>query len=299
MEKPKVGIITRTKNRTILLRRAIESVLGQIHQDWKMIIVNDGGTPADVENLVAQYAEKAQGRIKICHNPKSLGMEAASNVGLRAIDSDYVVIHDDDDSWHPSFLQHCVSFLDNNSLPSVKGVITHSIRIIESIDGADIVLKHQEPFNQWLREITLYRMAAGNIFPPISFVYHKDVLDEIGYYREDFPVLGDWEFNLRFLRRFDIFLIPEGLAYYHHRVTSETGEYSNSVIKDDSHHKFYDALLRNEMLRKDLDAGGLGLGYLMNVGRSFETAHAQIAPIEAFINSLRNIRLLKRIRRFL
>lgn len=249
--RPKVAIITRTKNRILLLRRAIESVLGQVFENWLMVIVNDGGKQEEIEWLVQKYYDQFKGRCKIIHNPVSIGMEAASNVGIKTSDSDYVVIHDDDDSWHPDFLQKCVDLLDNNPHPNFAGVITYTIRILEKIENSNIIMQQREPFNTWLRAVTLYRMTANNIFSPISFVYQRCVLDEIGYYREDLPVLGDWEFNLRFISKYDIYLIPEELAFYHHRLETKTGVYSNSVVKDDNKHIFYDALLRNELLRKD------------------------------------------------
>jgi glycosyltransferase involved in cell wall biosynthesis len=293
--RPKVAIITRTKNRTLLLRRAIEDVLAQIFQDWLLVIVNDGGVPEDIEALTQEYRERFKDRCRIIHNPTSVGMEAASNIGIKASDSDYLVIHDDDDSWHPAFLQKCVDFLGNNPYPSFAGVITHSIRVLEKLEEGRIVPQSQEPFNTWMRTVTLYRMSASNTFTPISFVYQRSVLERIGYYREDLPVLGDWEFNLRFMRYYDIYLIPEELAYYHHRLETKQGEYSNSVVKDDDKHVFYDSLIRNELLRRDMAENRVGLGYLVNLGKSFEVLHAQIAPIETFLTRLKKITWLRRL----
>lgn len=296
--KPKVAIITRTKNRTILLRRAIQSVLSQEFDDWIMVIVNDGGEKQEVNRLVKQYENKFKGRCKTIHNDTSAGMEAASNIGIRSSDSDYVVIHDDDDSWHTSFLAESVSFLEKNHEKSVKGVITHSLRILEKVEGTEIVQDYTEPFNAWLDNITLFRLAAGNVFPPISFVYERQVIDTIGYYREDLPVLGDWEFNLRFMRLYDVHVIHKMLAYYHHRL-EELGKYSNSVVKHDSKHKFYDTLIRNEWLRKDLDSGKVGMGHLINISREFSAVHDHIWPIEMFINKLKGIKWIRKMKKFL
>lgn len=294
MKKYKVAIITRTKNRKILLRRAIESILGQTFEDWCMVIVNDGGVKGDVEDLVWDYSDKFRGRCYIIHNEISKGMEAASNSGIKASSSDYIVIHDDDDSWHPQFLEKCVNFLDHNPYPSFRGVITYSVRILERIENDKIIIESKEPFNRWMKSVSLFRMAANNVFPPISFVYRRDVIDEIGYYREDLPVLGDWEFNLRFMSKYDIYLIPEELAYYHHRLSIKSGDYTNSVIGHDDKHIFYDTFIRNELLRRDLERNELGLGYLVNLGNSFESLHSQIFPIERFITRLKSINWLKR-----
>ena len=59
MPQAAVAIITRTKDRPLLLRRAVESVLGQTHADWVHVIVNDGGDPAAVEQVVAPQAARS------------------------------------------------------------------------------------------------------------------------------------------------------------------------------------------------------------------------------------------------
>ncbi|MBB6670621.1 glycosyltransferase family 2 protein [Cohnella nanjingensis] len=293
MHYGKVAVITRTKNRNILLKRAIESVINQEFQDWIMVIVNDGGEQSAVDQLVQQYESKANNRIVTIHHSTSKGMEAASNAGISYVDSKYIVIHDDDDSWHPLFLKKCVDFLDNNLYPNTYGVITHSTRILENIDQKTVTIHHKEPYNVWLRSITIYRMAADNVFPPISFVYHRSVINEIGLYREDLPVLGDWEFNLRFIEKHNIHVIHEELAYYHHRLEITNGDYSNSVIGGDSKHKYYDTIVRNDFLRKDLNAGKQGLGFLINTSKSFEIVHSQISPIESFISNIKSNRFLR------
>jgi glycosyltransferase involved in cell wall biosynthesis len=60
-------------------------------------------------------------------------MEAASNAGSAVCDSDYVVIHDDDDSWLPDFLDRTVAFLDSEKGARYGGVATHSVYVSEEI----------------------------------------------------------------------------------------------------------------------------------------------------------------------
>lgn len=293
MINPKVAVITRTKDRTPLLRRAIESVLAQTFEDWAMVIVNDGGLRAPVDDLGEAYKDRFEGRLRVFHNERSIGMEAASNIGLKGSESSYVVIHDDDDSWHPTFMKRCVEFMETNPYPSVAGVVTRTVEVVERIEGDRIIIEKQKPFNAWCESITLYRMAAGNIFPPISFLYDRRVLDRIGYYREDLPVLGDWEFNLRFLLQYDIMMIPDDLAFYHHRRQSKDGAYSNSVVGENRIHRLHDTLLRNALLRDDLAYNRIGMGYLVNIGKSIENVHWRLSGLMVVIDKLRKIRWVK------
>lgn len=111
-------------------------------------------------------------------------------------------------------------------------------------------------------------------------------MDEIGYYREDFPVLGDWEFNLRFLEKYDIFVIPEELAYNHHRVEIKEGAYSNTIRGEFDKHIFYNVFLRNELLRKDMQNNTTGIGYLVNIAQSFKNLQNQVNSTQTALNSI-------------
>jgi glycosyltransferase involved in cell wall biosynthesis len=114
-QKPKIAVITRTKNRAVLLARATESVLGQKTENLVWVVVNDGGDKSDVETVVDDFRKKSDNDAVVIHNEISAGMEAASNIGIAASASDYIVIHDDDDSWEPGFLSNCVQLLQKTN----------------------------------------------------------------------------------------------------------------------------------------------------------------------------------------
>lgn len=268
---PAVAIITRTKNRPLLLKRALESVLNQSYENWLMVIVNDGGDPATVEQLLAHYECRARGRVKIVHNERSLGMEAASNIGIRAISGNltFLVIHDDDDSWAPEFLTIAVGELEHARAlhPRIQGVITMANVVIERIKGNAVLVERVEEYTPWLNSglISLNAMLSDNQFAPIQFLYLANAIEHTGFYREDLPVLGDWEFNIRFLMHYDIMIVPQVLAFYHHREQDQNSVYGNSIIAGRDRHEFFRQLLKNEWLRNDMNGGVASLGTLTNV----------------------------------
>lgn len=282
----RIAIITRTKDRVLLLERAFRSILDQTYDDWFLMVVNDGGAPEPVDQLVEQYRAEFAGRVAVLHNPTSLGMEAASNLGIAQSESEYLVILDDDDSWAPTFLQMCLEELERvgSTLPSVKGVISHAMQVREHIDEQNtVIIDSMNPFDAWVGTglLSLYRMAQSNIFPTNSFLYRRDALDAIGPYRADLPVLGDWEFNLRFMARFDICIVPSALAFYHQRSGGPETQLGNSIGAGRALHIRYDQLLRNEFLRADLRGEGNGLGILMNTGREMLLLSDQLAADDA------------------
>jgi len=260
-----VAVITRTKNRPLLVRRALESICQQTFKRFQWVIVNDGGE-LDAIDAIAAEAEARGVDTLVIHLPASIGMEAASNKGIHAVDSQYIVIHDDDDSWQPAFLEVTTDFLRQN--PSYGGVVTQSMRVDEEIMGDCVRVLSKYPFNRTLTNVYLIDLLGANSFPPISFLYKREAFRAVGDYDPTLPVLGDWDFNIRFLQRYNIGVVPELLANYHHRVNVQGGAaYENTVIAGVSQHLLYDAVIRNRMLRQDLAEGRFGVGCLMSVLR--------------------------------
>jgi glycosyltransferase involved in cell wall biosynthesis len=274
----KVAIITRTKDRTIMLKRAALSVGAQTYRDYVWIIVNDGGEAAPVEMIVeaAGIPESA-----VIHHPVNKGMEAASNAGLNhslVAQCEYAVIHDDDDTWEPEFLEKTLAFLDSDAGSRFGGVICGTVHVDEIIHDSDIKIVSTRPWQTATGHypegaVQIADMAVSNQFAPIAFVYRKGILDEIGFYDEDLPVLGDWDFNLRFMMKADIAVIPERLANYHHRVSTTTSSqhYGNSVSAGYVRHYQREAMIRNEIIRKSALGGDMTMAVLMISGRHHQT----------------------------
>jgi glycosyltransferase involved in cell wall biosynthesis len=239
----------RTKDRAALLKRALADVAAQDFTDWSLVIVNDGGTPEPVDGAV-QASGLDLGRVRVIHNHVSRGMEAASNQGLDASESEFVVIHDDDDTWAPDFLAVTTRYLSLH--PTAPGVTVRTEIVFEAErDGAYVELG-REPFWEHLSSISYFDLLQTNRFVPISFLYRRSVHDLVGRFREDLPVVGDWDFHLRIARRLPIAMLPERvLAFWHHR-REATGVDGNSVYAEADAHTVWDKYLRDEALRDHL-----------------------------------------------
>ncbi|WP_265501169.1 glycosyltransferase family 2 protein [Paracoccus beibuensis] len=285
-----VAIVTRTKNRPLLLRRAARSVSEQQWRNFWWVVVNDGGNPDPVRKIMAASGVSPD-RILFINNPQSVGMEAASNLGIRAVDTEFVVIHDDDDQWEPDFLRQGVEFLASPRAAAAgfEGVLSRAWKVVEQIERDQVNAKHSETFMPWISEVPLAQMAVGNFFAPISFLYRRRIYDDIGGYDERLPVLGDWRFNLDFLARANIGFLDRHLAYYHHRDESaapEASGYVNSVVGANALHQQYFSVVTNGILRDPDTPKGLRLA-VANAHqqrifeRNFNMTRAQISKLQA------------------
>src|SRR5206468_7878402 len=142
-----IAVVTRTKDRVLLLRRCIETVLNQGFADWVHVIVNDGGAPDEVEALAAEYRDRYGDRLILIHNAESRGMEAAANIGVAASSSEFVAVLDDDDTWDPAFLATCIAALRAETYPGTRGIICRTDIIYERISGTEIRKVRQFGYN--------------------------------------------------------------------------------------------------------------------------------------------------------
>jgi len=290
--KPRVAIITRTKDRPLLLRRAMKSVLGQRFEDWVHVIVNDGGDMHSVDLLLQEFAGDYRGRCHLVHHRESLGMQNASNSGIENSDSEFLCIHDDDDSWHPAYLETTVNALESAG-SEYPACITQTVCIHERITGSDQVVEAFRYDFLPCESISLYDAAGQCPFPPIALLYRRELHEELGMFNQYFTVLGDWDFNLRILQKYEILVLEQKLAFYHWRIDDAGNINSNTVTRGLEEHRKQTVRLQNHYLRRDLQEGKFGIGYLLNAKQVENGQNAQLWTIR---NSLPSIeKLVKRI----
>jgi GT2 family glycosyltransferase len=247
-----VAVIMRTKDRLLLLHRALASVALQSHPSWRLYLVNDGGDRNALEDALRVYRPVFGDRLVVIHHETSKGMEAASNAALARGEEDFVVIHDDDDSWHPDFLLHSVAFLCNPKNASFVAVTTHWVAVTEAIENDSVRQIGRSDWGWSHGVIDYWQMLRRNQFPPICMLFRRSAIAEIGPLNAAMPVLGDWDFNIRLMRLGDIGFIPETLAGYHHRVAGTNSTYSNTVVDGRATHEHQNRVFRNALLRKSL-----------------------------------------------
>ncbi|WP_051224916.1 glycosyltransferase family 2 protein [Pseudoclavibacter soli] len=252
-----VSVIIRTFDRPEFLQRALEDLSRQIRLPDEVIIVNDGGD----SQLITPLIEASDLQTTLISNDKRLGGPKAGNIGVRAAQSDYLVLHDDDDTWHPDFLLATTKWLDTH--PEQPAIVT----------PIDIVYERREsehaPYTEYSRmafepghaEFTLFDLLKTNRFTPIGLVYRRSIHDEMGYYDETLPVVDDWDFHMRLASHSPIPVLPgPALAFWRQRPDA-TGAESNSVFAAHEAHRRFDLLRRDVALRSD-PAGLGGLLYL-------------------------------------
>jgi len=279
---PSVTIIMRTRDRPALLSRAIASVCGETVADWHLVVVTDGGDAAATNRVIGAHARELDGRVTAIDNDEPRGRAAALNQGIKASSSTYVAIHDDDDSWHPEFLARTAAHLDATADAAVA---VRTAIVWERIDGTEVTEIGREIFCHDVHTFTLSDMLLHNRTVPISVLYRRALHDEIGWYREDLPLVEDWELWLRLaLAEHSLgFIDGEPLAFWHQRRDAQ-GDLANSVIAAHADHRRLDQLVRDEALR--CYARDHGLGELLYLTRFVRDENDRLRDVQRETNRL-------------
>jgi Glycosyl transferase family 2 len=219
------------------------------------------------------------GRLLVIHHPMSLGMEAASNAGLKAATGRYFAIHDDDDRWDAAFLTRRVEFLEAPEKASYIGVATGCDVVQERIEDGCIETGAQFPWIYFTPPISYSAMIERNQIPPITLLLRRVLLSRIGGYNEALPMLGDWEFILRALAVGDVGALEDRLAFYHHRLKADMPVYANSVTDGLNIHSEMRARPGNNIIRASLREQPSLLGVLWPMLQALQAEIASHAEL--------------------
>ena len=268
-----VTIVMRTYERPIFLARALAGVCAQTLPDWELVVVNNGGQPQPVDNLVRlARLSYPTADIRVMHLPERVGMEEASNRALRDTSSEFFVIHDDDDTWKPRFLE--VAVYEIRQHPSASALVTGVVRVHETFKNNRVWPVENELFYLTQERLTTAGMIGNNTFPPIAALFRRSVLEKVGAFDSSLPVLGDWEFNLRALTVGEFVFFPERLANYHTRTPDSDVAAGNSITVGQNLHQ---EIKKQLQARWDAEVGEGGV----SKGEMSRRAYAQMEADDA------------------
>lgn len=196
----RVAVVIPVYNRRASVRRAIESVLAQTHQNFEVIVVDDAST----DGTAAAVAAIADPRIRVIRHERNRGGSAARNTGVRASSARYVAFLDSDDEWHPAKLARQLErFACSRDHPGLVYVGSECVFSDGSVSRR--VPRHHDDL---ARALLISNVVGG---ASVGMV-RRDVLDTLGGFDESLPSSQDLDLWLRVSERFGVAFVPDMLA---------------------------------------------------------------------------------------
>lgn len=133
MEKPKVLILLAAYNGEPYIRQMIESVLNQTHQNFQLILSDDGSRDATAQ-ILAEYAEKYPQ--KVTHYCSGQRFASAQKHFMHLLgqfqDAPYIMFCDQDDIWHPGKIEKTLDIMIDAEADREVPVLVHTdLRVVD------------------------------------------------------------------------------------------------------------------------------------------------------------------------
>jgi len=183
---PTISIIVPTLNTPEqFLRDMIGSVLNQTYSKWELCIADGGSKNNQIKQTLEEYTRQDK-RIKVKFLDKNKGIAANSNEALALASGDFVALLDHDDMLPPFALYEVVKTINENR--DTDFLYSDEDKISE--DSKKRYDAHFKP--DWAPDT----MNSCNYICHLS-VIKKNIVDEIGGFRDGFEGSQDYDLFLR------------------------------------------------------------------------------------------------------
>ena len=173
------------------LSSSIKSILNQTYNNFEFIILNDGNDK-EVRKVVNRIDDP---RITLI-NQEKIGLTACLNIGIENSNGIFIARHDAGDFSHKRRLQTQVDYMLKHPSIALCGTFVNE----KTESGHDLGITTFPTENTEIKE----NIISKNAFCHGSIMIAKEVLIEVGGYREDFLRAQDFDLWLRVINRFKI-----------------------------------------------------------------------------------------------
>jgi len=190
-----VSIIIPTFNRSVLLKRALESIYKQTFLDYEVIVIDDGSTDDTAQMLQVDFPAA---RYVYQENK---GVSSARNKGLNIAKGKWLAFLDSDDEWLAEKLEKQIAIL--KITPDAKICHTEEIWVRNGV-RVNQMKKHKKT-GGWIFLQCLPLCAMS----PSSIVIHRSVFDDVGEFDISLPACEDYDLWLRITAKYPVLYIEE------------------------------------------------------------------------------------------
>ncbi len=198
---PSVSIIITAHNYGKYLGESLKSALNQNFNNYEVVVVDDGSTD-NTQEIIRNYKKQHPNKIKMV-TLDGVGLSKACNKGVEKSSGKYIVRLDADDYFDENILLIEATYLENHS--EIDLVYPDYFEVDK--EGNLINYKRLMKIGKELKTFDRCPLAIGAM-------YRRECYDEIGGYDESLKHQEDYDFWVRFTKKFKAHTINLPLMYY-------------------------------------------------------------------------------------
>jgi len=199
-----VSVIIPAFNAQGTLRRAVASVLAQTHEDFEVLIVNDGST--DATGAVADELAGEDDRVRVIHKENG-GPSHARNVGLSASRGQFIQFLDADDVILPHKFEVQIRALRDD--PGAAAVYSQCASVDDFSGELYPATKGEAPLP--LLDTLSYRNWFANMTP----LLRRELVEQVGSFDNALRGGEDYDYWIRCAKVGRFIYLPGEVGRYH------------------------------------------------------------------------------------
>jgi glycosyltransferase involved in cell wall biosynthesis len=203
----KFDVIIPAYNAAKYLPAAIDSVIAQSFEDWRIQLVDDGSTD-DTAEVVAPYLQRLGPKLNYIKQ-SNRGLPAARNTAILNSSAEFLALLDADDVWLPCRLAESLRPFEGR--PRVGLAYGFNSRIDPAGRVIDTFDSKQKNAEGWIAP-HIYMRTVQLPCPTITF--RRSAIDEVGMFDETMRATEDRDLWFRIALKFEVACVPKVIALY-------------------------------------------------------------------------------------
>lgn len=217
----KVSVIIPNWNGKHLLKICLSSLQKQTYKNFEIILVDNGSVDGSIN-----YAKRYFPKIKIISLDKNYGFAGAVNKGIKASQSDYLALINNDTEVDKDCLKYLVSAVESHpevGFVAAKMLNFYNRKLIDSAGDYIDMVGHADNIGRGEKDGQKFN-KAGYVFLVSGggALFKKEVFNKVGLFDEDyFAYFEDVDLCLRAqFQGFKGWLEPKAKIYHIHKATA-------------------------------------------------------------------------------
>ncbi len=207
-QKPLVSVIVRTKDRPILLKKAIQSIADQNYRPLEVVLINDGGLDIDINALSNILGDVTLNYQKLERNT---GRAHAGNMGIKVSRGEYICFLDDDDIFYRNHISVLLTVLEEFDY---KAAYTDANIVYKDYNYEEEKISELEKRLFTSKDFSYEELLIDNYIPLICIMFRSEILRLFQGFDENFELYEDWDLLLRIGEKYPFYHIPKITADY-------------------------------------------------------------------------------------
>jgi len=202
-----VDIIIPAYNAAKYLPAALESVIAQTFDDWKILLIDDGSTDETPE-IALSFGARLGTKLHYIRQ-ENKGLPAARNTAIRNSTAEFLAILDADDVWLPWRLEESVKSFDGR--PNC-GLSYGMIQYIDVEGKTSEWVDRRQKNAEGRIAAQIYTRKVNLPCPTITF--RRECVADVGLFDETMRATEDRDMWLRIALKYEVAFIGRVIAHY-------------------------------------------------------------------------------------